>query len=541
MNKHIELPALSDDEIDDLSWSEFESAVAMGISVDSFKRLAKTVRNRMAAAIAAHEARVVGEPVAWKQGSLVTVNQDPYPSLGGLFAQFWDGEEVAARVYANDHETLRTRCAVLATAPAPQEAQADSTPLLPVARIRSWTKHGEGHGDLVDWLEGSENLPDGEYDLYLGPQSEQKPVASIYISPNGEREFDDWKHDLPIGRNELYAAPVAQPATEQAEAPSGQQGEFNGTKPRDREDDTRTSQDVGLNASRAGEQSRPGENQHYQHRVGQAGSDREDDHRNCRGDGVHGSSGVSAQPEPYGQVTTHCMTGQQFFYRWPEPPYLDNASECVTVFATQPTASNAGERWIERWHGSPTHQGWSIMAGRERVAYLGEGPKSNEVSAIVAAHNAALASKPVAPPAREALSFNCSNGCGACGVKLVDFVTHATQAQDSDQWITVASEPQLVSNCCGSAVEVWDERKQDIVGEVSATTPAPAGQDWLPLSEAPKDGSWFLAGEGATGRVRMVRWSDYGGDRYPINDEERMWATEPTKFLPLPKLNKEAP
>lgn len=64
-NKHIELPALSDDEIDDLSWSEFESAMAMGISVDSFKRLAKTVRNRMAAAIAAHEqARVVGEPVA---------------------------------------------------------------------------------------------------------------------------------------------------------------------------------------------------------------------------------------------------------------------------------------------------------------------------------------------------------------------------------------------------------------------------------------------------------------------------------------------
>lgn len=109
----------------------------------------------------------------------------------------------------------------LASLPAPQEAQADSTPLLPVARIRSWTKHGEGHGDLVDWLEGSENLPDGEYDLYLGPQSEQKPVASIYISPNGEREFDDWKHDLPIGRNELFAAPVAQPdTTEQAEAPS---------------------------------------------------------------------------------------------------------------------------------------------------------------------------------------------------------------------------------------------------------------------------------------------------------------------------------
>ena len=39
--------------------------------------------------------------------------------------------------------------------------------------------------------------------------------------------------------------------------------------------------------------------------------------------------------EPYGCVTTHCKTGQQFFYRHPEPPYLDNASECVTVYAKE--------------------------------------------------------------------------------------------------------------------------------------------------------------------------------------------------------------
>lgn len=41
--------------------------------------------------------------------------------------------------------------------------------------------------------------------------------------------------------------------------------------------------------------------------------------------------------EPYGCVTTHRGTGQQFFYRYPAPPYLDNASECVTVYtAPQP-------------------------------------------------------------------------------------------------------------------------------------------------------------------------------------------------------------
>lgn len=68
----------------------------------------------------------------------------------------------------------------------------------------------------------------------------------------------------------------------------------------------------------------------------------------------------------------------------------------------------------------------------------------------------------------DTLSFICTNGCGYCGVKLRDFVTHATQAQDSDTWVTVASEPEIVSTCCGHPVEVWDERKQDVVAEVRA-------------------------------------------------------------------------
>jgi hypothetical protein len=40
-----------------------------------------------------------------------------------------------------------------------------------------------------------------------GLSVEQEPVASIYISSSGEREFDDWNCALPIGRNELYTAP----------------------------------------------------------------------------------------------------------------------------------------------------------------------------------------------------------------------------------------------------------------------------------------------------------------------------------------------
>jgi hypothetical protein len=38
--------------------------------------------------------------------------------------------------------------------------------------------------------------------------AQSKPVATIYITPDGEREVDDWKVPLPVGRNELYAAPV---------------------------------------------------------------------------------------------------------------------------------------------------------------------------------------------------------------------------------------------------------------------------------------------------------------------------------------------
>jgi len=61
----------------------------------------------------------------------------------------------------------------------------------------------------------------------------------------------------------------------------------------------------------------------------------------------------------------------------------------------------------------------------------------------------------------------CCEGCGPCGTKLIDFVTHQTQAQPGDPWVVVASHPQVVSTCCGSTVEVWDERKQEVVGVVS--------------------------------------------------------------------------
>jgi len=47
---------------------------------------------------------------------------------------------------------------------------------------------------------------------------------------------------------------------------------------------------------------------------------------------------AAPQPEPYGHITTHAVTGQQFFYRYPSPPYLDTAKECIAVYAAPPAA-----------------------------------------------------------------------------------------------------------------------------------------------------------------------------------------------------------
>ncbi len=41
----------------------------------------------------------------------------------------------------------------------------------------------------------------------LAASAGSEPVASIYITPAGEREMDDWKVDLPVGRNILYTHP----------------------------------------------------------------------------------------------------------------------------------------------------------------------------------------------------------------------------------------------------------------------------------------------------------------------------------------------
>ena len=54
-----------------------------------------------------------------------------------------------------------------------------------------------------------DKMADNARELGLDYEPVQEPVASIFISGIGEREFDDWGHDLPVGRNLLYTSPPA--------------------------------------------------------------------------------------------------------------------------------------------------------------------------------------------------------------------------------------------------------------------------------------------------------------------------------------------
>lgn len=57
--------------------------------------------------------------------------------------------------------------------------------------------------------------------------------------------------------------------------------------------------------------------------------------------------------------------------------------------------------WVERWHGSKTDEGWSILfqslVPRDKVAYLGTGVSAEAVQSIVYAHNQALSASQQKP------------------------------------------------------------------------------------------------------------------------------------------------
>jgi hypothetical protein len=102
---------------------------------------------------------------AFTVGNLVTVNQDDYPALGGLFMQLWDGDDVVARVYGNDHQELNQRIAKLnVTSQTQQPAQ---EPVIEFKQYQAFT-------DAVKQVSDERAKLNAE----LGKQFAQEPVSS---------------------------------------------------------------------------------------------------------------------------------------------------------------------------------------------------------------------------------------------------------------------------------------------------------------------------------------------------------------------------
>jgi hypothetical protein len=76
-------------------------------------------------------------------------------------------------------------------------------------------------------------------------------------------------------------------------------------------------------------------------------------------------------------------------------------------------------------------------------------------------------------------SFNCTNGCGACKVRLFEFEVYRSETM-AGELVERRVTPQIVSVCCGSDVEIWDSLRDDTAGMVvvtggEVTDPTPTG------------------------------------------------------------------
>lgn len=160
----------------------------------------------------------------------------------------------------------------------------------------------------------------------------------------------------------------------------------------------------------------------------------------------------------------------------------------------------------------------------------------------------ALASIPLAAEGQKAVERVCSNcryaALEARAVPCVDCGTRAAY----DRWEPIATPTASMAD----AAEAAQHPICGVCGGMHAigtfcrpprfgATPGPRGENavgvveaWQPIETAPKDGTRFLAVCG-TGQTRLVRWADYGGDRYPIGDSPgTIWDDHPTHWMPLP-------
>lgn len=116
-------------------------------------------------------------------------------------AQYWAGVAHRMRQEALRGEPVDGIVPVHPAVP----AQAGEYPELPAPLV---LESGYGPGDVPDAYTADQMR--AYADATCAARGAAQAAASIFISEGGDREFDDWKVPLPVGRNVLYTRPAPQ-------------------------------------------------------------------------------------------------------------------------------------------------------------------------------------------------------------------------------------------------------------------------------------------------------------------------------------------
>lgn len=134
---------------------------------------------------------------------------------------------------------------------------------------------------------------------------------------------------------------------------------------------------------------------------------------------------------PLPKPDTHCFdedTGKDVWSHSPEQTQAYAIAAIEALWAQIGQGEPVNGEWVERWHGSKTDEGWSILfqslVPRDKVAYLGTGVSAEAVQSIVYAHNQALSAQQKKPLTDEQITAGakalCKRSSEICGVNADD-------------------------------------------------------------------------------------------------------------------------
>jgi hypothetical protein len=189
---------------------------------------------------------------------------------------------------------------------------------------------------------------------------------------------------------------------------------------------------------------------------------------------------AAEKQEPYGQVTVVKKPGcvdMHWFYRWPDPPYLDNAAECHIVYTTPPAAPvQEPVGWFKYdkvsgcWHPqhdefAPTHavrEGWKQLYTTPHVAPVQDGSAffKQFQTGLMDVAPAAPVQEPVATVVRPGKGWNVwLSRLVEPGTTLYTVPPNvATPLAAQRQWVGLTDED--LANCSGHEVRwalYWDK------------------------------------------------------------------------------------